>query len=130
MALLIPLCLISLEIFLNILAVGTAINATLVLLIITAPVWLLLIVFWWPMLIAIAFMLKCSSIRTYFQSCVLAVAHYILYRHRGQLRKQCWSGLYGLLSLGLPNSIVAQNCGFALVSVTGDSFMFRDHPGH
>ena len=117
----IPICLITLEIFLNIVVVGTAVNAFLILLIVTSPIWLVLLVCWWPIMLGILFMLKFSSLRTYATNLVTSCMHYLLYTYKGDFRKQMWSFLYSLLSFGISNNIVAQNCGFALVSATGES---------
>lgn len=117
----IPICLITLEVFLNIVVVGAAVNAFLILLIVTSPLWLLLGLCWWPILLGILFMLKFSSLRTYAINGVTSCMHYLLYTYRGDCRKQLWSFLYCMLSFGISNSIVAQNCGFALVSATGES---------
>lgn len=45
----------------------------------------------------------------------------MLYSHTGPLRKYSWRLLYFLYSLGISKNVVAQNCGFALVTQTGES---------
>lgn len=115
----VALILVSLEIFLNLLAVGTAINAFIFLVVVTSPLWILLLLFWWPMFIVIALLVKFTTVRTYMTQFLTHYAKYILYNYRGQPRKKAWTFVYSLLSLGLPNNIVAQNCGFALVSASG-----------
>ncbi len=117
----VAISLVSLEIFLNLLLVGTAINAFILLVVITSPLWILLILFWWPMIFVAALLLKFSSVRTYMSQIITHYAKYILYTYKGSPRKKAWNFLYSLLSLGLPNNIVAQNCGFALVSASGES---------
>ena len=61
----VPLCLISLEVFLNIVVVCTVVNAVLLMLFVTSPLWLLLMLFWWPLFVFGFCVLKSSSIRTY-----------------------------------------------------------------
>lgn len=107
LVLLVPICLISLEIYLNFIVVGFAITGFLVLLLITSPLWLLLIIFWWPLLLGVTCILRITSLRTYTRWLLTSSLHYVLYKYNGNLRKNCWSLLYSLLSLGLPSNIVA-----------------------
>ena len=116
-----PLALICLEIILNLICVGTAVNGFLLVLLFTSPLWVLLFVCWWPMLLIIVILLKFSSLRIYVGRVTTQFVQYLLYKYNGRQRKTFWNVLYSLLSLGLPNNIVAQNCGFALVSATGES---------
>lgn len=113
--------LILLEIFLNLLALGTAINVLIFLIVVTSPLWILLLIFWWPVILTLGFMIKFTSVRTYLCQFFTHYAKYVLYNYKGQPRKKAWTFVYSLLSLGLPSSIVAQNCGFALVSASGES---------
>lgn len=71
--LVIPLCLISLEIILNVLAVGTVVNGLLLVLIVTSPLWILLIICWWPVILAFACLLKFSSIRLYISKLITQI---------------------------------------------------------
>ncbi len=57
--------LVVLEIFLNLIAVGAAINGLVFLTIATSPLWILLLIFWWPMIIILTLLLKFTSVRTY-----------------------------------------------------------------
>lgn len=63
----VPLGLICLEIVLNLLCVGTAINGFLLVLLFTSPLWVMLVICWWPMLLFIAILLHFSSLRVYLQ---------------------------------------------------------------
>ncbi len=118
---LVPLCLISLEIYLNVLVVGFAIIGLLLLILFTSPLWLILFIFWWPLLLGVTCILRITSLRTYTRWLLTSSLHYVLYKYNGNLRKKCWSLLYSLLSFGLPNNIIGQNCGFALVTANGES---------
>lgn len=80
---LVPLVLISLEIFLNVIAFGTVINSLIVLVLITSPLWMLLIIFWWPVILVFLAILKCTSISTYIHSLFVHSLHYMLYRYKG-----------------------------------------------
>lgn len=99
--------LVMLEIFLNLLAIGTAINALIFLIVATSPLWILLLIFWWPMILALALLIKFTSVRTYLIQFFTHYAKYVLYNYKGQPRKKVWTFVYSLLSLGLPSSIVA-----------------------
>jgi hypothetical protein len=46
---------------------------------------------------------------------------WMLYKYQGRQRKTSWNVLYSLISFSLPSNIVAQNCGFAMVTATGES---------
>jgi hypothetical protein len=118
---LVPLGLISLEIFLNVIAFGTVINSLIVLVLVTSPLWVLLLMFWWPVLLILLAILKFTSISTYIHSLLVHSLHHMLYRYRGQSRKTIWVVLHSLLALNMPNYITAQNCGYALVSASGKS---------
>ena len=114
--LLVPLGLIMLEITLNLLCVGTFINIMLVVLFVTSPVWLMMLIFGWPFMIAIACILRFQRIRLHLRDVTSKLVKYLLYKYEGRLRKTLWNCFYSLLSIGLANDVVAQNCGFALVS--------------
>ena len=73
--------LVLLEIFLNLLAIGTAINALIFLIVATSPLWILLLIFWWPMILALAFLIKFTSIRTYLIQFFTQYAKYVLYNY-------------------------------------------------
>jgi len=105
--LIVPLGLICLELILNLLCVGTAVNGILLLLFITSPLWISLLVCWWPMFIIIVCILRFSSLRTYINKITTEFALYLLYNYQGRHRKNFWDILYTLLSFGLPNNIVA-----------------------
>ena len=57
--------LVLLEIFLNLIAVGAAINGLVFLTIATSPLWILLLIFWWPMILILTLLVKFTSVRTY-----------------------------------------------------------------
>lgn len=80
---LVPLVLISLEIFLNVIAFGTVINSLIVLVLLTSPLWVLLLMFWWPVLLVLVAILKCTSIGTHIHSLLVHSLHHMLYRYKG-----------------------------------------------
>jgi len=75
--------LVLLEIFLNLLAIGTAINAIIFLTVVTSPLWILLLIFWWPMILVFALLIKFTSVRTYLIQFITHYAKYILYNYKG-----------------------------------------------
>lgn len=119
--LIVPIILISLEIFLNLLAIGTVINGTLLVLIVLLPLTIILCFLWWPALALIFFLIKFSTLREYTQRQISKFFSYLLYKYQGRYRKSCWNVIYSLFSFSLPASITAQNCGFALITNTGES---------
>ena len=74
LTLIVPLCLISLEVFLNLVVICMVITLLFVLafalfntglfFMVTSPLWMLLFLFWSPLLLSLVLMLKFSSIRT------------------------------------------------------------------
>jgi len=103
----VPLCLISLEIFLNVIAFGSVVNGVVLLLIVTSPLWVLLFLFWWPMILLVTCLLKFTSIYSYTCSLLWHSLYHMLYNYKGQPRKNAWSILYTMLALNLPNYITA-----------------------
>lgn len=81
--LVVPLLLISLEIILNVIALGSVINGIILLLVITSPLWLLLFLFWWPMIIVVFMLLRFTSISTYTRNFFMHGVYNLLYKYRG-----------------------------------------------
>jgi hypothetical protein len=119
--LIVPLLLISLEICLNLLAIGTALNGLVLLFLFLVPVLILSLIFWWPALMIVLCLLNCTSVRMYTKRQVSTFFAWMLYKYQGRQRKTSWNVLYSLISFSLPSNIVAQNCGFAMVTATGES---------
>jgi hypothetical protein len=119
--LLVPLALISLEIILNLIAVVTIINSVGLLAIVLLPVAIIGLVFSWPLLIFIYCLLKFFGVRQFTKKYFSGVIAWLLFKHKGEYRKKAWNCLYTMVSFSLPNNIVAQNCGYALVTATGES---------
>jgi|LauGreDrversion4_2_1035121.scaffolds.fasta_scaffold199071_1 hypothetical protein len=126
LGILVPIILISLEIFLNVVAVGTVINGIVLLIVLTSPLWILLLMFWWPVLIVLGVLFRFTSINSYLKSLMLHSLNHMLFKYKGQSRKTIWCCVESLWALNLPNYITAQNCGYALVSATGKSIQQSD----
>jgi hypothetical protein len=82
--LIVPIGLIILEIILNIICVGTFINGVIFVLVVTSPVWFLMLFFGWPVLLAGALVLRFASIRLYLKNVVTNGVQYLLYKYEGR----------------------------------------------